>query len=117
MPHLILEYSDNIDSTVKSAELLKRGHAVMIASGLFTASDIKTRAYKVEQYLVGEKRAEGSFLHASVKLLAGRTPEQRLALSAPLFDLFSAALPESTSVTVDIIEMTRETYKKRLGAL
>ena len=113
MPHLIIEYSSNVAATVREEQLVKRGHNIMIAAGLFTSSDIKSRGHEVQEFQVGEKEASGSFVHAEVKLLVGRTVEQREPLARDLFKLLSAAFPAETSVTVEITEMNRETYKKR----
>ena len=113
MPHLTLEYSQNLTAKVRAAQLTQVGHEIMIASGLFNAADIKTRSYEVTDYQVGQKGSEGSFIHATARLLAGRTVEQRKALSDALFDAIGKLFPEQTQVTVEIVEMDRDTYKKR----
>lgn len=113
MPHLTLEYSQNLTAKVRAAQLTQVGHKVMIDSGLFNANDIKSRSYEVVDYQVGENGSEGSFVHATARLLAGRTVEQRKALSDALFDVLGRLFPEQTQVTVEIVEMDRDTYKKR----
>lgn len=115
MPHAILEYSNNIAPAVQAGEALRLVHGAMTDSGLFKAHDIKTRAHPVHDFLVGEKGASGSFLHATVYLLEGRTTEQKQALSQTIFDKLSLAVKQADSVTVDIRELVKETYRKSIA--
>jgi 5-carboxymethyl-2-hydroxymuconate isomerase len=47
-------------------------------------------------------------------MLAGRTPEQKVALSVALRQTLVAHCPDITSLSVDIRDMDPEAYKKRL---
>lgn len=116
MPHVIFEYSDNLTTDVKSHQLLSKVHTTVIGSGLFNPADVKSRAYMADDYLVGEQGTQGSFAHVRVYILEGRTSEQKLSLSQPIFDLLRAALPKDTSVTVDIRDLDKASYKKVLRA-
>lgn len=116
MPHLVLEYSSNLGAQMKAGEVVKAGHQAMIASGLFNTPDIKTRAYETTDYYVGEKGASGSFVHATVALLEGRTIAQRESLSGALRDALAKALGPVDQLSVDVRDMTRESYRKGIPA-
>ena len=115
MPHLILEYSANLRETYPTSKTLAALHHTMIKSGLFTAADIKSRAYEAADYLVGETGTEASFAHVRVYLLEGRSLEQRKALSEALFSHLARHLPQAEQHTVDIRELNKETYRKKLA--
>jgi 5-carboxymethyl-2-hydroxymuconate isomerase len=112
MPHLVIEYSATLHSHMQSEDVLGAAHQVMIESGLFSAKDIKTRAYVADDFLVGEKGQDGSFLHVTVSLLEGRTLEQKQALSDTLRDVIAASVAHVEQLSVDVQDMVRETYRK-----
>ena len=112
MPHAIIEYSANVLAYVKPADITRTVHQMMTQSGLFNAGDIKSRCYVVEDYLVGEKGEDGSFVHVQVSLLEGRTSEQKQALSGAIFEALKTLLAQVDQISVDIRDMVRDTYRK-----
>ena len=113
MPHLVIEYSHDGHQDRFDAETLMRAlHNPAAETGVMTAEDIKIRAIPYEHYLVAGRRQ--GFCHVSVHLLAGRTGEQKLRLSSALRATMSDLLPHTESVSVDIVDMDPESYKKRL---
>jgi 5-carboxymethyl-2-hydroxymuconate isomerase len=112
MPHLIIEHTQNISALIEQTGVLIKAHKVLVESGLFNPSDIKSRIYPAGHSLVGTQGIDGSFCHAWVYLLEGRTVEQKEALSQMVFNTLVAALPEGISLSVDVQEMSRSTYKK-----
>ena len=46
MPHVITEYSENLDGVVDIPRLVKELHETAIASGLFQVGGIRSRAKK-----------------------------------------------------------------------
>ena len=111
MPHCIIEYTPNLP--MDTAELLQTAHQVMIDSGLFGVADIKTRAFVVNDYVLGASSVgEGNFIHIIIRLLDGRTIAQKQALTSNMAKTLRARLPNVPSITVDIIDMVRECYAK-----
>jgi 5-carboxymethyl-2-hydroxymuconate isomerase len=82
------------------------------ATGVMNAADIKVRARGFDDYLVAGRR--DSFVHLAVYLLAGRTPEQKVALSVALRQTLVEHCPDIVSLSVDIRDMDPVAYKKRL---
>ena len=77
MPHCIIEHSANIDSEV----LVPLVFDGALKSELFEVdgSDIKVRALPYSSYQTGIGNAD--FVHVVLKILSGRTSEQKSALS------------------------------------
>lgn len=115
MPHLIIEYShDGHGDRFDAPTLMRALHNAAADTGVMKAEDIKVRALPYLDYLVGGQRQ--GFCHVSVHLLAGRTAEQKLRLSTALRATMSDLLPDTHSLSVDIVDMDPESYKKRLLA-
>lgn len=112
MPHAIIEYSANIAQDLIADQITPSVHQAMIASGLFQTDAIKTRSHPVTDFMVGAKGREGTFVYIMVALLAGRTPDQRHALSTAILAAIKPALSHIDQVTVEIRDMDRDTYLK-----
>lgn len=114
MPHLLIEYSGNLISSFEGNDALQQAHNIMLDSGLFSRDSVKSRAHIAADFLIGENSEDthSSFIHARVYLLAGRSIEQRQALSQAIFESLRHNIPNATHVSVDVREMTREIYQK-----
>jgi len=111
MPHCIIEHSPNI-----SPEGLM--HAVFdgsLHSQLFLpdGADIKVRAIAYQNFKLGDGKA--SFVHVIVKILAGRTDEQKQRLSQEIIKKLSDLGHQDISITVEVVDMERQSYKKHLA--
>lgn len=73
MPHLTLEYSDNIEVDVSS--LLARLHEEVVATGAINLKGIKSRAIKHTQYRIADGNPEYAFVHVGLLIREGRPLE------------------------------------------
>ncbi len=113
MPHCIIDYSQGIDADID--ELMAAVHQGAMDSGLFPEYDIKTRAVEFAQHRTGQTR--DSFVHVAVHLLDGRSDAQKTALSEAVLARIEPLLPGVISVGVEICDIHRASYRKRvLGA-
>jgi 5-carboxymethyl-2-hydroxymuconate isomerase len=112
MPHLVIEYSDGALDGSGVSELMEQLFETAWRTGVMKAEDVKIRARAYSDFLVAGKR--DSFVHLSVYLLAGRTPEQKVELSTRLRHTMTEQCPDVTSLSVDIRDMDPIAYKKRL---
>jgi 5-carboxymethyl-2-hydroxymuconate isomerase len=108
MPHLILEYTDNLDFDVQP--LLARLHAELVATGVINLKGIKSRAVRHTEYRIADDKPQYAFVHVSLLIREGRPLEiQKQAsqrLMAVLKDIFSDRFENSyLSLSVDIKEM------------
>ena len=116
MPHLVIEYSQKLEDSISIPALVSNGQQAMSETGLFNASAIKTRALPCRDFVLG-KSHEGSsnlFIHAEVRILEGRTAEQKEALSAAIFNYLCEAAPEVPEISVEVRDMEKASYSKRL---
>ena len=119
MPHLIIEHSADIKKT-SVTNLEKEIQAIMQArEGNFSADQCKCRSFSFDEYLVGyPDQTTASFIHITLKALSGRSIEVRKSLSekiASFTDQFIKDLNLSSKrcdVSVDLVEMEKETYGK-----
>lgn len=110
MPHVIIEYS--ADRGIEAKKLVITAHNAAIASGLFGANDIKTRAHAVSDYIVGE--GVNGFVHVCVYLLEGRSTEQKKLLATSMSEALVPVAASGSQLTVDVRDMVKDTYRKIL---
>ncbi|HEY5739407.1 MAG TPA: 5-carboxymethyl-2-hydroxymuconate Delta-isomerase [Gammaproteobacteria bacterium] len=112
MPHLIIEYSEGVDGTVAIPDIVDAAHAGAMSSELFPEYDIKTRAIGYRDHRTGATR--DSFVHVTVRLLDGRSDAQKAMLSEAVLAHIEPLLPGVNSVGVEIVDMHRASYRKRV---
>lgn len=110
MPHIVVEYSDNLHTEVQQSNLLSTLHQVVLRSGLFSPEAIKARAQSYQHYILPE--GSNNFIHITVSILSGRNIAQRKALSEAVFQATKQALAHVSKVSVNIHEMDALSYKK-----
>ncbi|WP_308909888.1 5-carboxymethyl-2-hydroxymuconate Delta-isomerase [Pseudokordiimonas caeni] len=110
MPHIIAEYSREIERSADIKALVRLLHDSAMESGLFTAPSIKTRAVPVDHALVGGK--DGNFMHVTVHLYKGRTTEQKLALTELLLQRLASLKLPLNSLSIDAIDTDKDVYVK-----
>lgn len=116
MPHLNLEYSDNLRELNVDVLLLRLNHA-LVGSGQFAdEADIKSRAEAFSQYRVGTAPGERAFAHVRLAILSGRSSEVKQQLSNGLLEVLREAIPAKAGVDiqlcVEVLDIDREPYAK-----
>ncbi|MGD2171093.1 MAG: 5-carboxymethyl-2-hydroxymuconate Delta-isomerase [Gammaproteobacteria bacterium] len=112
MPHLIIEYSEEVADQVAITDIIDAAHDGAMSSDLFPEYDIKTRAVGYRDHRTG--RTRDSFVHVAVHLLDGRSDEQKAMLSEAVLGRIEPLLPRVASVGVEIVDMHRASYRKRV---
>ena len=119
MPHIIIETSKNI----LASESLKIGQEIQqimkkIIEGNFDPDQCKIRVINYENYIVGLEENHENFIHISIKILVGRAVEVRQKLALQSFEFVNnfyknlKLSQKRCDISIDIIEMNRETYQK-----
>jgi 5-carboxymethyl-2-hydroxymuconate isomerase len=85
MPHLIVEYSANLENKAEIAPLLQALVETAIATGVFPRAGIRCRAHRCEHYHIADGNPEFAFLHLQAKIGAGRTNDQKETASRAIF--------------------------------
>jgi 5-carboxymethyl-2-hydroxymuconate isomerase len=112
MPHCIIDYSQDVSAEIEIDRLLEAVHLGAMDSGLFPEYDIKTRAVEFTHHRTGQTR--DSFVHVAVHLLSGRNDEQKIGLSEGMLARIEPLLPAVVSVGVEVCDMHRASYRKRV---
>lgn len=86
MPHLIVEYSANLEPVLDLDALLDRLHATAIETGMFPLGGIRIRAHRTDRYRIADCAPENAFVHVTAIVGAGRPLDKRETVSATLFD-------------------------------
>lgn len=92
MPHLIIEYTANLAERAQIPELLKNANRVLGSlqddgSPVFPMGAIRSRAIELEHYFVADGSADDAFVHATLKIGAGRSAKVKQAASTALFEM------------------------------
>ena len=108
MPHLTLEYTDNL--AFEAQPLLARLHDELVATGAVNLKGIKSRAIRHTEYRIADGDAGYAFVHVNVLIREGRPLEtQREAarrVLAVLKETFGRRFEDGyLSLSVDIKEM------------
>ncbi|MEX5340782.1 5-carboxymethyl-2-hydroxymuconate Delta-isomerase [Pseudomonas sp. I2] len=116
MPHLNLEYSDNLGELNVDLLLMRLNHA-LVGSGQFADElDIKSRAQACAQYRVGTAPGERAFAHVRLAILSGRSPQVKKQLSGSLLEVLREAIPTRAGLDiqlcVEVLDIDREPYAK-----
>ena len=117
MPHLTLEYSDNLPAPVDFGALFARLHETLVEVGSFRLADLKSRAVPRPCFRVGAGSPESVFVHLTVAIFAGREPVQQREIGERLLAILKAAFEPAWTgrpcdFTVELREMRREGYFK-----
>ena len=92
VPHLVVEYSANLEPSLDLDGLLDRLYAAAIESGMFPLGGIRIRAYKAEHYRIADCDPENAFVHVTAIVGAGRPLDRREQVSRELFETLCDAL-------------------------
>ena len=108
MPHLTLEYTDNLD--VEIQPLLARLHSELVATGAINLKGLKSRAVQRSQYRIADGNPDYAFVHVNLLIREGRPPEVQSDAArrvlAVLQETFGDRFENNhLSLSVDIKEM------------
>lgn len=110
MPHIIVEYSSNLTPDLDVTGLTHELHGALDGLYNVTQDRLKTRAVKLDNFLVGVNGASGQMVHITLKLLTGRKVEARKEMGQILASIAQKYISLETALTVEIAELDKETY-------
>lgn len=113
MPHIMIEYSANL-TELNVTKLMQDCHHALDGLHNIATERVKTRAIKLDHFLVGHHGQNGQMIHVTLKLMTGRSSEARQELARILYDTVRTHLPQgrypSAALTVEVVELDKETY-------
>jgi len=112
LPHCIIEYSQPLETSISPSLLIEAVHQAALASALFDASHIKTRALAYAYFQSGSAQAD--FIHVTIRLHAGRTVEQKKHLSSLILARLASIELSAVTITIETVDMDSESYAKQV---
>ena len=116
MPHLTLEYTDNVHPEVAFDELFARLHQVLVDVGAIAIGNCKSRARCLDNYFIGDGGSQHAFAHLTIRFLGGRSVDLKRQIGRECLVVLEKALTPSSpldlQITVEIQEIERTTYFK-----
>jgi 5-carboxymethyl-2-hydroxymuconate isomerase len=85
MPHLIIEYSANLEQQIALDELLDKLYASALESGVFPLGGLRIRARCVERYRIADCHPDNGFVHMTAMIGHGRPLDVRRRVGEQLF--------------------------------
>lgn len=118
MPHVIIEYSANLEADIAPQRLVEAVHRAVVANPAFEIGAVRTRAARREHFMVADGDPDNAFVAVTMRIGPGRDARTRkqaseaimMALSDALADVFpKRGLGLSVEVTeLDDSGMTRK---------
>lgn len=118
MPHLIVEYSANIEEDLRLPELLSSLRDCAVASGVFPLGGIRLRGERRDNYLIADGDPANAFVHLLARIGQGRELAVRQSVAQALFDVLCAHLDElyadrGLGISIEIQEIDAATSLKK----
>jgi 5-carboxymethyl-2-hydroxymuconate isomerase len=117
MPHIIAEYSANLEDCLDVQALIDDLHQAAIDSGVAELVAIRTRAERREHFRVADGNPANGFVHITARLRIGRPKEKRAALGQALLAAADKRLTDiypahPIGLTVEIYEIDEMTFRR-----
>ena len=110
MPHIIVEYAEQLAGDVKVDVMLQAIHTSIADSGLFKVNQIKTRAYPFRNFTnAGESE---SYIHIQARIKSGRDADNKKRLGEVILAGMGTLNIPASVITVEVIDMDRDSYDK-----
>ena len=88
MPHVIVEYTDNLVSEGDILGLLGKLAAKMADSdGVFPIGGVRVRATRLSEYVIADGNGDYAFVNTTVKIGAGRPPAFKQKFFGEMFEI------------------------------
>ncbi len=112
MPHVIIEYADILEAQVTRKNLVNTIHQTVEKSGLFSPADIRSRTQSFDRFRLGV--TQHSFLHITIRLLSGRTDEQKLELTQSIIQAVQSLSLTDVQISCECVEIHNASYQQML---
>lgn len=100
MPHIQIDYSPNLEARLDVAGLCRVLRDAAVATGVLPLAGIRVRATACNHVVIADGNPEHAFLDISIRLRAGRTPQEKARATAQVFaaaEAFCAGVMQTSS--------------------
>jgi 5-carboxymethyl-2-hydroxymuconate isomerase len=105
LPHLIVEYSANIEDRIALDALLDKLHACALTTGVFPLGGLRIRAHRADAYRIADLAPENGFVHLTALIGHGRPLDVQQRAGEELFAVVTdhlAALYEQSPLAISL---------------
>ena len=92
MPHLVIEYSANVEDQIALDDLLDKLHAVALTTGVFPLGGLRVRAHRTDAYRIADKSPDNGFVHVTAMIGHGRPLDVQQRAGEQLFAVLTEHL-------------------------
>jgi 5-carboxymethyl-2-hydroxymuconate isomerase len=85
LPHLIVEYSANIEDQIALDALLDKLHTCALGTGVFPLGGLRVRAHRADAYRIADQAPENGFVHVTALIGHGRPLDVQQRAAEELF--------------------------------
>ena len=116
MPHLFIEYTDNLTGLNERDVMRELATAVCDHPCVADEADVKARIARLSSFHIGTQPEQRGFVHVQLRLLAGRTEQAKKELSDSLGAVLRRTVPQPAGVmvqlSVEVADMDKPSYFK-----
>lgn len=116
MPHLTLEYTENLEREIIFDDLFPRLHGVLVDVAAVPIGNCKSRACRLDSYYIADGGPQHAFVHLAIRFMEGRSVELKRNIGRGclkvLEELCCAPAGLELQITVEIQDIERTTYFK-----
>ena len=92
MPHLIVEYSANIEDQISLDALLDKLHTCALHTGVFPLGGLRVRAHRADAFRIADKAPDNGFVHVTALIGHGRPLDVQQRAAEELFAVLTKHL-------------------------
>ena len=92
MPHLIVEYSANIEEQIALDALLDKLHTCALGTGVFPLGGLRVRAQRADHFRIADKAPDNGFVHVTALIGHGRPLDVQQRAAEELFAVLTKHL-------------------------
>jgi 5-carboxymethyl-2-hydroxymuconate isomerase len=118
MPHLIMEYSANLDAAIDLQHLVKTLHTAALKTGVFPIGGIRVRVERRDVYLIADGHPDNAFIHLTARIGEGRDLATKRKAGEAIFaalcdELAPVFAKRGLGISFDIVEIADDmSFKK-----
>jgi len=94
MPHVVVEYSANLEPAIDIAALVREVHGAVLASGVFELGAVRTRAERRDVFVIADGDPDNGFVHVDLRIAPGRDAVTRKRVAQGVLDAVATATRE-----------------------
>ena len=112
MPHVRLEYTENVQWKNPIQDFLPKLQAVLIQHARVKPQNCKSRAIELKDYYCTGKSHSGGFIHLEINLLSGRTKEIKTKIGKECHRIMQNYIENiaEIQVSVELRDMDQDGY-------